>query len=87
MKTKDKLLNNKIEDLTILLTLKDRAFYTKKWLENNIFPDYHYLIADGSISNENQEICAPFIRHNVKYIKFPSDETYKIYIKKRLTSL
>ena len=87
MQIKDKLLNNIIKDLTILLTLKDRAFYTKKWLENNIFPDYHYLIADGSISNENQEICAHYIGNNVKYIKFPPDETYKIYIKKRLTSL
>ena len=42
--------------LTILLSLKDRHIETKKWIENNCYDEFSYIIADGSIGEENRDI-------------------------------
>jgi len=74
-------------DLTILLTLKNRDVYTRDWLERNIFPEFSYLIADGSDSDKNKNICLPYVSENVKYIQYPPDSTYRIYIQKRISAM
>lgn len=76
-----------MHDLTILLTLKNREVYTKGWLEQNIFPEFSYLIADGGDSDLNQQICQPYVSQNVTYIKYPPDSTYRIYIQKRIDAM
>lgn len=74
-------------DLTILLTLKNREVYTKNWLENNIFPEFSYLIADGGDSDLNQAICMKYVSDNVSYVRYPPDLTYRIYLQKRMAAM
>lgn len=76
-----------MHDLTILLTLKNRESYTKVWLDQNIFPEFSYLIADGSDSDRNREICIPYVSQNVAYIRYPPDSTYRVYMQKRIDSI
>jgi glycosyltransferase domain-containing protein len=76
-----------MHDLTILLTLKNREVYTKNWLERNIFPEFSYLIADGSDCDVNRHICLPYVSHNVTYVQYPPDLTYRIYIQKRMAAM
>jgi glycosyltransferase domain-containing protein len=72
-----------MHDLTLLLTLKNREQYTNNWLEKNIFPEFSYLIADGSDNSLNSEICLPYVAKNVTYLKCRPDLTYPIYMQKR----
>lgn len=73
------------ENLTILLTLKDRAAYTKRWLAYAVehrcpFP---ILIADGSESNENSDIVQLYLsKLNVRYHRYPVDKNYNTYYRK-----
>ena len=76
-----------MKKLTILLTLKDRSVYTKRWFESNVFPEFNYFIADGSFGEENKKICKNYISSNVEYVRYRPDSTYKIYIQKRLDAL
>lgn len=76
-----------MHDLTILLTLKNREVYTKNWLEQNIFPEFSYLIADGSDCDRNRQICLPYVSQNVTYVQYPPDSTYRIYIQKRMAAM
>lgn len=76
-----------MRDLTILLALKDREVYTQRWIDQNIFPDFYYVIADGSYADHNQKIFSQVNLENVNYIRFVPDSTYPIYIQKRLKSL
>ncbi len=82
-------MSQKIEthELTILLTLKNRHEYTKTWLDQNIFPEFSYLIADGSDSDLNQKICLSYVSENIRYIRYPPDVDYRIYMKKRMSAL
>jgi glycosyltransferase domain-containing protein len=74
-------------DLTILLTLKNREVYTKNWLQNNLFPEFSYLIADGSDTDLNQKICMDYVSENVTYVRYPPDATYRIYLQKRINAM
>lgn len=76
-----------MKDLTILLTLKDRENYSQRWIERNIFPEFYYVIADGSYADHNQKIFSQVNSENVNYIRFVPDSTYTIYMQKRLKSL
>lgn len=76
-----------MKKLTILLALKDRDIYTKKWLDHNLFPEFSYFIADGSVSDNNRKICEKYLKDNVTYVRYQPDSTYSIYIKKRLDAL
>ena len=40
--------------LTILLSLKDRHIETKKWIENNCYDEFSYIIADGSMRRKSR---------------------------------
>jgi len=71
-----------MNNLTILLTLRERADYTKTWINNNYSPDINYLIADGSISDENELIFKENPKDNIQYIRFPVDKNLESYHKK-----
>ena len=72
-------LNNKI---TFILTLKDRSEHTENWIKNNIFSHFNYIIADGSIGNENQLIFSKLNSPNVNYRHFGVDHTISDYLNK-----
>jgi glycosyltransferase domain-containing protein len=77
-----------MKKITILLTLKDRSEESVKWLSNNIYSDFNYIIADGSSNDLNKKIFSNLNYNNLKYFKFPYDKHYKDYYKKvYLTSL
>ena len=68
--------------LTILLSLKDRHIETKKWIENNCYDEFSYIIADGSIGEENRDIFSKIKKNNINYIRFKKDITFNDYYKK-----
>ena len=68
--------------LTILLPLKDREIYTERWLEANVFDDYNYIVADGSLGNGNERIFENIHQDNITYIRFLPDNTITDYVRK-----
>jgi len=70
------------EKLTVLLTLKDRASYTRFFLDHGVFSGYKYLILDGSITDENQKLMSTLENPDVQYIRFSPDITLEDYISK-----
>ena len=73
--------------LTILLCLKDRSEYSKSWIENNIFNEYNYIIADGSSDNRNAEIFNNITHSNVRFLTYEYDQTIEIYLKKIIDAI
>jgi glycosyltransferase domain-containing protein len=73
--------NNNI--ITILLTLWDREIYSQNWIEENIFDDFDYIIADGSKKESNRIIfkCLEN-KENIKYVRYPFDANVEDYIRK-----
>ena len=71
-----------MNELTILLSLKDRSEDTKKWYVNNYHKDFNYIIADGSIGNENQEIFSQISHENLIYLRINKDVAYNDFYKK-----
>lgn len=71
-----------MQDLTILLSLKDKSEYTLDWIKNNIFSEFKYIIADGSLNNENQKYFRNINFSNLTYIRYEPDLTIKHYLKK-----
>ncbi|WP_397411237.1 TIGR00180 family glycosyltransferase [Polaromonas sp.] len=71
-----------MNQLTFLLTLKNRADYSRTWLLHNIRPGYDYLIADGSTDNENEALFSNLNLLNVAYVRYPEDATVAIYVDK-----
>lgn len=71
-----------MNNLTVLLTLRERANYTKTWFLNNYFTDVDYLIADGSESDENELFFRKNKKDNIKYVRFPADQCLEDYHKK-----
>lgn len=75
-------------DYTVLLTLKDRFAFTKRWLKymsESEFP-YKILIADGSIDdsvkmhldgNKDKFKCL-----DIEYVRYPYDADYSMYYRK-----
>jgi glycosyltransferase domain-containing protein len=81
-------MNNSKKSLTVLLTLWNREIYTVDWIKENITEEFNYIIADGSKSNENQDIFKRLCNmQNVKYIRYPYDESVRDYIKKMQDAL
>jgi len=82
-----KLMNNYSHKLTIVLTLKGREEFSYRWMEymNEKKCPYEIVIADGG-SDSNLELrlrntsSYPNIRY--KYIRYPYDENFDIFIKK-----
>ena len=68
--------------LTILLSLKDRSEETEKWYKNNYHKNFNYIIADGSMGNENQKIFSKISHQNLIYLRINKDMAYHDYYKK-----
>jgi glycosyltransferase domain-containing protein len=71
-----------MNQLTFLLTLKDRADLSQVWLRHNLSPDYNYLIADGSAGDENETLFSGLGLPNVTYKRYPEDTTIALYVDK-----
>jgi glycosyltransferase domain-containing protein len=71
-----------VKRLTFVLPLKDRPNYTSIWLAHNIRQEYDYLIADGSVGNENEELFREIELPNVTYVRFPQDLSIEHYVEK-----
>ena len=76
-----------MNELTIVLPLKDRAYFTYRWMkyaEEN-YADYKIIIADGG-KDENVKKCLSSLNNykkiNYKYIKYRYDSDYKTYFSK-----
>lgn len=67
---------------TFLLPLKDRSEYTKVWLANNIRPEFDYLVADGSLGDENEALFSDVAFANLTYVRFPKDLSIDCYLEK-----
>lgn len=70
------------KELTIIIPLLDRDNYTKEWLDYNIYDEYNYIFADGSIKNKNEKILKSVIQENIKYIRYKPDNCYYDFYKK-----
>ena len=71
-----------MKKLIILLSLKDRHKETKVWFENNYHSAFNYIIADGSLEEENNYIFSKINKSNLLYLRFKKDLSYKDYYKK-----
>ena len=67
---------------TIILRLKDRPEYTKRWLIHNLYDCFEYIICDGSSDNKNKQIIEPFLSDNIQYFKSAPDKNVGTYVKK-----
>ena len=72
-------------DLTIVLLLKDRQEFNKRFisffLKNNI--NYNLLISDGGKKKIDNKLLNKIKKNKlIKYLKFPEDKTYDIFYKK-----
>lgn len=72
--------------LTFLLPLKDRADYTRTWLEHNVRPDYDYYVADGSLGDENEAIFRKVNYPNITYVRYPNDLSSDCWVEKMFQS-
>ena len=69
-------------DITFIVPLLDRDFYTRVWLKENIRDDCYYIFADGSHDDKNFQIFNGLTSKNIKYIRFNKDQNIGDYIKK-----
>ena len=75
------------EDLTILLTLKDRIPFTSRWMsyaDKTRFP-FKVLIADGGTDDGASVLLsdrAKFRNVNYEYVRYPPDRSYPDYYAK-----
>jgi glycosyltransferase domain-containing protein len=68
--------------LTILVPIKDNPQKTSHFLKHNIFPEFDYLFADGSLSAENKIIFNKKMPNNVRYEAFDYDRDIPTYLTK-----
>lgn len=73
-----------MNQLTFVLTLKNRADYSVVWLQHNIHQDYDYFIADGSSDDANEKLFSSLNLPNVKYKRYPEDKTVALFLAKVL---
>ena len=80
------------EDLTILLTLKDRIPFTSRWMsyaDKTRFP-FKVLIADGGTDDGASALLsdrAKFPNVNYEYVRYPPDRSYPDYYAKIANAL
>jgi len=71
--------------ISLILTLKERPEYTKRWLNYHTrkFKGFPILIADGSYSKKNHKIISPFLKNpKCLYLNFGPDKNLLDYQKK-----
>jgi glycosyltransferase domain-containing protein len=78
---------NSNSDLTILLTLKDRALYTNRWMNyaNTIAIPFKVLIADGGSDESVLAMLSDKTRYpnvDFEYVRYPYDKSYSDYYAK-----
>lgn len=73
--------------ITAILTLRDRFQYTKRWLKNNYCENLDYIIADGSVYNQNEKLLKRIKKSNFLFKRFLPDTTAEDFIKKIVTSI
>ncbi len=79
---------NPLEDLTVVLVLKDRIEFTERWIEFNLVmnPGYKIVIADGGFTPiSNKPFLEGIKKLNAEYVYFGQDHdlsvmTNKIYL-------
>ena len=79
-------------ELTILLTLKDRAPFTFRWMSyiNSINFPFKVLIADGGADETVPKVLsnkANFPNVTYEYVRYPYDQTYAEYYSKVVDAL
>lgn len=80
-------MNARGSDLTIVLTLKDRVPYTRRWMEyasEQRFP-FKVLVADGGMDDSAQAMLsdrARFPNVDYEYVRFAPDRTYSDFYAK-----
>ena len=84
MQSDTKIINNEI---TIILTLKDRDDYTKMFFKYSYSIEFIYLVLDGSFSNKNENFIKNINLPNIQYYRFPPDKDYRTYIDKTMAGL
>jgi glycosyltransferase domain-containing protein len=83
---------NAHEDLTILLTLRDRVAFTSRWMsfaDNTRLP-FKVLIADGGTDDAAGALLSDrtkFPNVNYEYVRYPPDLSYPIYFEKMADAL
>lgn len=68
--------------VTVLVPIKDNPRRTLHFLEHSMKPSIRYLIADGSLRDENQKIFMEAVLPNCEYIRFSPDLTLDNYLSK-----
>jgi len=78
----------KKDDLTILLMLKDRIAFTKRWLDYMAYVKFPFkiYIADGSIDDQAKDYLETnkkrFECLDINYVRYPYDANFSVYYKK-----
>jgi glycosyltransferase domain-containing protein len=80
-------VGSKAGDLTVILTLKDRSEFTRRWLKymNDLECPYPILIGDGGTDLAIQtHLEAPdnYPNLNYEYVRFPPDTSFNDYYQK-----
>jgi glycosyltransferase domain-containing protein len=76
-------------NLTILLTLKDRAKFTRRWFDyaRRVRLPFRIFVADGSLDDAAQQVVAGAPELDVQYVRYPPDTTYAAYYAKLTDAL
>ena len=79
-------------DLTIVLTLKDRAAFTLRWMSyaNRVALPFKVLIADGGADESVPKMLSDRTRFpnvDYEYVRYPYDATYSVYYAKLADAL
>ena len=74
--------NEQLSRLTVLIALKDNPRRTRHLIKNGFHPSLKYLIADGSLGDENEKLFQSINDENVEYFRYPPDETLKAFVHK-----
>ena len=77
--------------LTVIIPVRDRSFYIKRLLDfyNKVKFPFTLIVADGSANDNVKDIVdnSHYKNINVRYVRFPFDETYDDFAKKLLASI
>jgi glycosyltransferase domain-containing protein len=66
--------------ITIIVPLKGREHYTRQFIKANIYDHYNYIFADGSLSDDHENIFKSINKQNITYIRFEADVDISNYL-------
>ena len=76
---------NPLEDLTVVLVLKDRLEFTERWIEFNLVmkQDYKIIVADGGFTPiRNKSFLESIKKLNAEYVYFGQDHDLSVMTNK-----